>query len=498
MSIKTKLVFSNIAMCLIPLILCLITLFGLNNLYSRKLKSYYEVEDMKKKPLLNPYIELKSINIRPFKELQSESEAIPDNFEDKKVLKTINEALLKKNTYIIVEKSGNVVFNGSKKNNKDIISKLDDLNYSRNADRPEPPRTESISDDSETLIRQFTFIFSDGSSGNVFLVADTSKLSQLATEFIISIIIAIIAIISLTGGFITFLVSRSILIPLNQLKIGTEKIKHGNLDFKVRAESSDEIGELCDAFDSMRKKLKESVELQAQYENNRKELISNISHDLKTPITSIKGYIEGIRDGVADTPEKMEKYVNTIYNKTQSMNYLIEELLTYSKLDLKKLPFYFIDMDFVSYMNDLMEEFKFDVEKNNMEFSYDNHIKGKANVRIDVQNINRVISNIISNSIKYMDKEHGKISVEVDSNNEEVLVGIKDNGMGISEEALPYVFDRFYREDFSRNTSKGGSGLGLAICKKIIEEHGGSIWAKSQKGHGTEIWFSIKLKNRIN
>lgn len=189
------------------------------------------------------------------------------------------------------------------------------------------------------MVRQIRFAFSDGGSGIIFLVIDTSKLSELSKEFIISIVIAIIAIVSLTSALITFLVSRSILIPLTQLKIGTEKIKDGDLSFEVKAESRDEIGELCNAFDDMRKRLKESVELQLQYEDNRKELISNISHDLKTPITSIKGYVEGIKDGVADTPEKMEKYVNTIYNKAQSMNYLIEELLTYSKLDLKNFRF---------------------------------------------------------------------------------------------------------------------------------------------------------------
>ncbi|URZ04859.1 sensor histidine kinase [Clostridium felsineum] len=495
MSIKTKLVLSNIAMCIIPLALCIVTLLGLDSVYTKKLHTYYNIEDRRKRALINPYMEIKSINLRQLSELESKAEAIPDNFQDGEFLKSVNAALLEKNSYIVVEKNNKVIFNGSKEDNKDIINKLDDYNYNYNADRPQFSKIENNSDDSETMVRQIRFAFSDGGSGIIFLVIDTSKLSELSKEFIISIVIAIIAIVSLTSALITFLVSRSILIPLTQLKIGTEKIKDGDLSFEVKAESRDEIGELCNAFDDMRKRLKESVELQLQYEDNRKELISNISHDLKTPITSIKGYVEGIKDGVADTPEKMEKYVNTIYNKAQSMNYLIEELLTYSKLDLKKLPFYFIDIDFVSYMDDLMEEVKFDVEKNNIEFHYDNSIKGKAIVRIDVQNINRVITNIVSNSIKYMDKEHGKILVEMLSSNEDIIVGIKDNGMGISKEALLHVFDRFYREDFSRNTSKGGSGLGLAICKKIIEEHGGKIWAKSQKGNGTEIWFSIKLKS---
>lgn len=279
------------------------------------------------------------------------------------------------------------------------------------------------------------------------------------------------------------------------MRKGTENIKNGDLDFEVKANSKDEIGELCEDFDDMRKKLKESIELQNQYENNRKELISNISHDLKTPITSIKGYVEGIRDGVADTPEKMEKYINTIYTKSQSMDYLIDELLTYSKLDMNKMHFDFQKIDITSYMEDLMEEIRFDVEKKKIKFSYKNNIKGQVIVKIDVQNINRVIMNIISNSIKYMDKEEGKIEVNMYLKGDEVIIGIKDNGKGISKNALSCIFDRFYREDYSRNSLTGGSGLGLAICKKIIEEHGGRIWAESEEKIGTAMWFTIKIYN---
>lgn len=390
-----------------------------------------------------------------------------------------------------MEKNDKTIFNGSLKNNKELLNKIASEDYSIHKEKFW--ESQSIYDDSNLVVKQIKFVFPDGKDGNIFFIVDAGKLYELSKEFIIAIIISAILIICLTSGFITFLVSRSILIPLKQLKVGTEKIRDGNLNFEVKVESKDEIGEVCEAFDDMRKKLKESIELQIQYENNRKELISNISHDLKTPLTAIKGYVEGIRDGVADTPQKMDRYINTIYNKTQSMDHLIEELLTYSKLDLKKLPFYFIDIDFVKYMSDIMEECRFDVEKNGMEFSYNNLVKGKIITHIDVQSISRVITNIISNSIKYMNKEKGKISVEMRNDSDYVTVKVKDNGKGISEEALPYIFDRFYREDSSRNTLKGGSGLGLAICKKIIDEHGGNVGARSKKNIGTEIWFSIKI-----
>lgn len=345
----------------------------------------------------------------------------------------------------------------------------------------------------ELIGREFSIHLSDGTQASMFFIVNTSKLFSIYREFITALIASAILIIIFISGLLTFFVSRSILIPLKSLKKGTENIKNGDLDFEVKSNSKDEIGDLCEAFNDMRKKLKESIELQNQYENNRKELISNISHDLKTPITSIKGYVEGIRDGVADTPEKMEKYINTIYTKSQSMDYLIDELLTYSKLDMNKMHFDFQRIDIKSYMEDLMEEIRFDVEKKKINFSYTNNIKEKAYVKVDVQNINRVIMNIISNSIKYMDKKEGSIAVSMSLKEGEVIIAIKDNGKGISKEALNYIFDRFYREDYSRNSLTGGSGLGLAICKKIIEEHGGRIWAESEENVGTNMCLAIKI-----
>ena len=491
MSIKAKLVLSNIAMCFIPLFLCVATFIGLQNLYLQKIYNEYDLNSnlRRKSIVINPYAEIRNINFKKINNIISEIEKSPKKTEDKNFLNNINNELKKKNSYIVIKKEKKVVFDGGKSStsdlnlklpdSKDKISKMPDLFMANN----------------ELVGREFLLNFSDGTQGMLIFVIDTSKLFNIYKEFLTVLIISAVLIIILISGLLTFLVSRSILIPLKALRKGTENIKNGDLHFEVKANSKDEIGQLCEDFDDMRKKLKESIELQNQYENNRKELISNISHDLKTPITSIKGYVEGIRDGVADTPEKMDRYINTIYTKSQSMDYLIDELLTYSKLDMNKMHFDFQKINITSYMEDLMEEIRFDVEKKKIRFDYKNNIKGKVNVKIDVQNINRVITNIISNSIKYMDKEKGKIEVSMVLNGDEVIIGIKDNGKGISKDALNYIFDRFYREDYSRNSLTGGSGLGLAICKKIIEEHGGRIWAESEEKVGTGMWFTIKIYN---
>lgn len=489
MSIKAKLVLSNIAMLLVPLILFGITFFSIQSLYLRKIHNEYDISQRRRGIILTPY-EIHAINFMKFGKVSQSFTKYPDELNDTELLRKTNDDLLKKNTFIILKKGKNIIFNGEKTKNPEVVSKVEQLNY-KSSDK----LGDFFMISSELMGRQYSVRFSDGTEGSISFIVDTSRLITLYKEFLVELIISAILIISIMGGLLTFIVSRSILNPLKELKKGTENIKNGDLDFEVKAKSKDEIGNLCEAFNSMRKQLKKSIELQTQYENNRKELISNISHDLKTPITSIKGYVEGIKDGVADSPEKMEKYINTIYTKAQSMDYLIDELLTYSKLDLNKLPFDFKKVDIGSYMEDIMEEFRLDVEKKNFKFSYTNKLLKKISVKLDIQKIGRVLTNIISNSIKYMDKENGEIDVEMKLDKDEVIISVKDNGKGISKEALPYVFDRFYREDSSRNSMTGGSGLGLAICKKIIQEHGGRIWAESEEGVGTNMIFSIKIQN---
>jgi signal transduction histidine kinase len=233
------------------------------------------------------------------------------------------------------------------------------------------------------------------------------------------------------------------------------------------------------------------MNMQLQYEENRKELISNISHDLKTPITAIKGYVEGIKDGIADTPEKMDRYINTIYSKSCDMDNLINELFLFSKLDLKKVNFDFRSIDITAYLKDCIEELKFDLEKRKINLNY-NHIKKNIDVIADAQKLKRVIMNIIENSIKYMNKDNGKIDIILSEEEAFTVIEVRDNGKGISNKALPFIFDRFYRGDSYRNTSNGGSGLGLAIAKQIIEEHGGQIWVQSEVNEGTSIFFTLK------
>ena len=290
---------------------------------------------------------------------------------------------------------------------------------------------------------------------------------------------------------------RSIAVPLVKLKKATTNIKEGNLDFVLEVEGNDEFSQLCQDFEEMRKRLKESTEEKILMDKENKELISNISHDLKTPITAVKGYVEGIMDGVADTPEKMDRYVRTIYNKTNEMDHLINELTFYSKIDTNRIPYTFSKLNVEDYFSDCAEELGLEMETRGIELVYANYVEKGVQVIADGEQIRRVIHNIVSNAIKYMEKPRGIIQLRVKDVGDFIQVEIEDNGKGIAAKDLPYIFDRFYRTDVSRNSSKGGSGIGLSIVKKIMEDHGGKVWATSRLGIGTIMYFVLRKYQEV-
>ena len=314
---------------------------------------------------------------------------------------------------------------------------------------------------------------------------------------IVDVMITMVIILFITAMILSFWVYRSIITPLDKLTKATKNIRDGNLDFTVEPEGVQEICELCEDFEEMRQRLKGTTEEKISFDKENKELISNISHDLKTPITAVKGYCEGILDGVADTPEKMEKYIHTIYNKTLDMDRLINELTFYSKIDTNRIPYTFSKISVKGYFDDAAEEVGLDLEAKDIGFGYYNYVADDVVVIADVEQIKRVINNIVSNSVKYMNKPKGLISIRVRDVGDFIQVEIEDNGKGIAAKDLPNIFDRFYRTDASRNSSKGGSGIGLSIVKKILEDHGGKVWATSKENVGTVMYFVLRKYQEV-
>lgn len=309
-----------------------------------------------------------------------------------------------------------------------------------------------------------------------------------------------LVILIFTSVSVGLWIYRSVATPLVKLRKATQNIKDGNLDFVLDVEGADEFEELCRDFEEMRRRLKESAEEKLVLDKENKELISNISHDLKTPITAVKGYVEGIMDGVADTPEKMDRYVRTIYNKTVEMDHLINELTFYSKIDTNRIPYTFSKLNVEDYFSDCAEEVGLELETRGIQLCYANYVDSDVQVIADGEQIRRVIHNIISNAIKYMDKGKGMkgiIQIRVKDVGDFVQVEIEDNGKGIAAKDLPYIFDRFYRTDVSRNSAKGGSGIGLSIVRKILEDHGGKVWATSREDIGTIMYFVLRKYQEV-
>ena len=197
-------------------------------------------------------------------------------------------------------------------------------------------------------------------------------------------------------------------------------------------------------------------------------------------------------DGVADTPEKMDKYIKTIYNKANDMDRLINELTIYSGIDNNRIPYNFHRINVAEYFGDCVEEVGLDLESKNIQLNYEDLVSPETQIIADPEQLKRVINNIISNSVKYLDKENGVIDIRILDEVDSIRVEIEDNGKGIAAKDLPNIFERFYRTDASRNSSQGGSGIGLSIVRKIIEDHGGYIWATSKETEGTCMHFVIR------
>lgn len=330
--------------------------------------------------------------------------------------------------------------------------------------------------------------------GSVYLVCDVSGSLPSVTRIIFLITISVLA---LAGGSIVMLgwLRLKFAKPMKQLQTAARSIAEGNLDYELVPESDDEFGELMGTFEEMRQRLKMNADERLRYEQDSKILISNISHDLKTPITAIKGYVEGIRDGVASSPEKQQKYLTTIYNKADDMDKLVDQLAFYSLVDTNRVPYHFTKIPVKAYYDDCRDELTPELEAQEFDLIYENTVAEDVLIIGDPEQLHRVVSNIVSNSVKYRNRNavRGRIRLSVRQQRDMILTEMEDNGIGIDKKDLPHIFDRFYRSDLSRSAATGGNGIGLSIVKKIVEDHNGRIWAESSPGKGTKLTIELRV-----
>ena len=493
MKFKTRLVVAFFTIILIPLVLssALVCMVGKYQLSS--IEKNYGIKNTTVESLASSVTVLTRLTEQPYRELEALIRKNPEEMEDAAQLESLNGELQDKKSYLLVRKNDTIAYIGTEASKAEkVISQL-----------PEYGAAETTSENgmylggkAQVLLKQIDFQYSDGSEGSAFIVTNVGSLIPEVKNLFVEIIVCIFLVLVFTACVLIIWIYRSVMGPVGKMREATKSIKEGNLDFELPVETDDELGQLCGDLEDMRKRLKNTAEEKLKFDKENKELISNISHDLKTPVTTIKGYAEGIMDGVADTPDKVAKYVRTIYNKASEMDVLINELTLYSKIDTNRIPYNFTILS-VNDFNDCSEDLSLDLEAKNVEFGYFNYVEPEVKVIADPEQIKRVVHNIVNNSVKYMDKDKPKINLRVKDVGDFVQVEIEDNGKGIASKDLPNVFERFYRTDASRNSSKGGSGIGLSIVKKIIEEHGGKIWATSREHTGTTMYFVLRKYQEV-
>lgn len=273
--------------------------------------------------------------------------------------------------------------------------------------------------------------------------------------------------------------------PLEALKNGVEAISQGNYHVRVETVIPNEIGVLTHSFNEMAKRLQEGEITKARYEENRKALLVNISHDLKTPISSIQGLVEMIRDGQISSPDKVQRYLQIIDSNVHYINRLVDDLFLFSKLDMEKLEFSFEEINIREYVRDVADELAFELGEKGISISYvENITTSNSAVRLDRKRLYQVIRNIVDNAVKYGNKPDLAIIIELTQQENQVCIAIRDNGPGIPEELLPEIFNRFYRIERQRPKDLNSTGLGLAIAKELVEAHNGSISVTSSQ-HGS-------------
>lgn len=288
------------------------------------------------------------------------------------------------------------------------------------------------------------------------------------------------------------LISKFFYKPLKSIEGKVNSIKTGEPTEPLEHQRKDEIGDVFLALNDLEEELISSREFQREYEENRNELLANISHDLKTPITAIRAYVDGINDGVANTPEKLKKYISIIGSYIRDMDSLVDDLTLLSNLDIDINSMNFERLNYKEYIEDCAYELDFQMQEHRIDFVYSIDLNNRTMTYMDRDKIKRVINNIISNSLKFNQEDKSKIELRVKEDKDYIITSIRDNGIGIEKEKLDKIFERFYRADESRNSQTGGSGLGLSIARQIVEKHKGQIYARSEPSKYTEIVFKLK------
>lgn len=315
-------------------------------------------------------------------------------------------------------------------------------------------------------------------------------LPYLQRHAFILLVIILAVLVFVINRFLAIRIYRSIVMPLDVLTDGVKEISNGNLDYRIDYKAKDEFASVCSAFNEMAARLSEMTERQQREEHSRKVLIAGISHDLRTPLTSIKAYVVGFENGIAKTPAMQQKYLATIHQKASELEYIINQLFLFSKLDVGDFPFQMETVNLGDELKQLVSAVVDEYEQKGVSLIID-QLPVDAFCCIDSIQFGNVIQNIWSNTAKYKKKEHATSTITCEESEDCIMISVYDDGPGVQEEALDKLFDIFYRTDDSRQNVALGSGLGLAISAKIINRFQGTISARNHADGGLCIDITL-------
>lgn len=351
---------------------------------------------------------------------------------------------------------------------------------------PEQAKTVTMGDADTSVIK---CTFSEGgeecsiiavNEGNNNMLGRKSYLQNHVIPYIWLFLALLTASIIFVNSCCSRWIVTLILPPLQEIKKGMQKIRDGEFYEDIPVLRQDELGEVCCEFNEMKQYLKKSREERMKYEIYRKELISGVSHDLRTPLTTIKGYVGGILDGIASTEEMRHRYLLAVKTRADDMENLINQLSVYNKMENHVYQYQMEKTELVQYVSEYLEENKGFAEENHVVISLPE--KEKSYINLDHKEFKRVMDNIIMNSIRYRQKADSRMEIHIHRQKDTVLLEMKDDGPGVPQEDLEKIFESFCRLDVSRTHFQEGSGLGLAIVKRIVSDHKGTVKAKNNSG----------------
>lgn len=301
-----------------------------------------------------------------------------------------------------------------------------------------------------------------------------------------------IVLLVFAGGMamvLGYFLSSTVTERIHLLKGAAEKLAQGDLRTRVPVNGRDEVATLASTFNQMAEQLQAADHKQRELESLRRDLIAWVSHDLQTPLTSMRAILEALSDGMVEDPETVKRYLNTAQRDVRSLSSLIDDLFQMAQLDAGGFPLHRAEASLGDLISDTLESFA-ELAKQSEVMLEGNVDSDVDPVHMDTQAIGRVLNNLIGNALRHTPLK-GRVSVWVRRTGQGVEVTVSDTGEGIRAADLPYIFERFYRGEKSRNRGTGGSGLGLAIARSIVQAHGGDIRVDSEIGKGTQFTFSI-------